>query len=193
MTATLGLAFIVKLLINTASVIALVCFCYYPHARHRAHAMSYLLFGTGVFLVTALLHSADISMGFAFGLFAVFSMLRYRTESITIKEMTYLFLVIAIALLSAVGQMVWWELVLLNTLICIIAWQSERTMLIPLLHEREILYDDITNIPPDKNDELIAELKIKTGLDVKMVETISVDYLRDTAKLRIHYSPVNNG
>ncbi len=192
MTATLGLAFIVKLLINTVSVAVLVCFCYYPYARHRAHAMSFLLFGTGVFLVTALLHSADISMGFAFGLFAVFSMLRYRTESITIKEMTYLFLVIAIALLSAVGQMVWWELVLLNSLICFIAWRSELTSLLPLLHEREIVYEDITNILPDKNAELIAELKIRTGLDIKEVETISVDYLRDTAKLRIHFSPASS-
>ncbi|MFK8020928.1 MAG: DUF4956 domain-containing protein, partial [Pseudomonadales bacterium] len=138
---------------------------------------------------TALLHSADISMGFAFGLFAVFSMLRYRTESITIKEMTYLFLVIAIALLSAVGQMVWWELIMLNGFVCLMAWWSERSSLIPLLHDREILHEDLANITPDKSAELMAELKQKTGLDIQIIETLSIDYLRDTARLKIHFSP----
>lgn len=189
MTSTLGTFFIIRLLINTASVIVLVRFCYYPFSRHRAHAMSFVLFGTGVFIVTALLHSADISMGFAFGLFAVFSMLRYRTESITIKEMTYLFLVISIALLSGVGQMAWWELCLLNGLICLMAYISETSAILPMLHDREILYENVANIAPDNKKELIADLREKTGLDIQFVETLSVDYLRDTARLKIHFAP----
>ncbi|MFK7731873.1 MAG: DUF4956 domain-containing protein [Pseudomonadales bacterium] len=189
MASTLGTFFIVRLLINTASVIVLVRFCYYPYSRHRAHAMSFVLFGTGVFIVTALLHSADISMGFAFGLFAVFSMLRYRTESITIKEMTYLFLVISIALLSGVGQMTWWELCLLNGLICLMAYFSETSAILPILHDREILYENVANIAPDNKQALIADLREKTGLDIQFVETLSVDYLRDTARLKIHFAP----
>lgn len=189
MTATLGTAFLLRLLINTLSVIVLVRFCYYPFARHRAYAMSYVLFGTGVFLVTALLHTADISMGFAFGLFAVFSMLRYRTESITIKEMTYLFLVIVIALLSAVSQMAWWELVLLNGLMCVMAYFSETTTVIPNLQERDIVFEDVADVSPDNQEEIVAHLRKKTGLDIHFVETLSVDYLRDTAKLKIHFHP----
>lgn len=192
MTSTLGTFFVIRLLINTASVIVLVRFCYYPYSRHRAHAMSFVLFGTGVFIVTALLHSADISMGFAFGLFAVFSMLRYRTESITIKEMTYLFLVISIALLSGVGQMTWWELCLLNGLICLMAYVSETSAILPMLHEREILYENVANIAPDNKKDLIADLREKTGLDIQFVETLSVDYLRDTARLKIHFVPQDN-
>lgn len=192
MASTLGTFFIVRLLINTASVIVLVRFCYYPYSRHRAHAMSFVLFGTGVFIVTALLHSADISMGFAFGLFAVFSMLRYRTESITIKEMTYLFLVISIALLSGVGQMAWWELCLLNGLICLMAYFSETSAILPILHDREILYENVANIAPDNKEALIADLRAKTGLDIQFVETLSVDYLRDTARLKIHFAPKNH-
>jgi len=102
MIFSLGSDFIIRLLINVVSIVLLVR-CYYAFSRNRANASSFMLFGIGVFLVTSLLHTADVSMGFAFGLFAVFSMLRYRTESISIKEMTYLFLVIAIALLSSVG------------------------------------------------------------------------------------------
>lgn len=191
-SATLGLDFFIKFLINTVSVLVLIRCCYYPYSKHRAHAMSFILFGTGVFLVTALLHSADISMGFAFGLFAVFSMLRYRTESITIKEMTYLFLVIAMALLSAVGQMAAWELILLNALMCSFAYLSESSTLLPLLLEREIIYEDISAISPDKNEQLIKNLKQKTGLDIKFVEIVSVDYLRDTANLKLHFAPHAN-
>lgn len=91
MELTLGTDFILRLLINTLASVLLIRFCYYKFSQHRANASSFILFGMGVFLVTFLLHTADVSMGFAFGLFAVFSMLRYRTESISIKEMTYYF------------------------------------------------------------------------------------------------------
>lgn len=189
MTATLSYDFLVRLLINSVAIIILVRFCYYTHSRHRAYATSFMLFGTGVFLITALLHSAEISMGFAFGLFAVFSMLRYRTESITIKEMTYLFLVISIALLSAIGPMLPYELALLNGLVCILAYVSETSLLLPLLHEREIRYEKIENITPQNNLQLITDLKERTGLDIKYVEIVSVDFLRDTAQLKIQFKP----
>lgn len=190
MTAsTLGVAFFSNLAINTVSIIVLVRYCYFPFSRDRAHAMSFLLFGIGVYMITALLHNADISMGFAFGLFAVFSMLRYRTESISVKGMTYLFLVITIALLSSVGNMVFWELILLNGMICALAYFSEVNTFFPLLEEREILYENIANISPGNHQELLEDLQAKTGLDIQHVETLSVDYLRDTAKLKIHLKP----
>ncbi len=105
MSSTLDLDFLIRLLINMAAVLILIRLVYFRASRHRAYASSFILFGMGVFLVTSQLSKVDISLGFAFGLFAIFSMLRYRTESITIKEMTYLFLVIAMSLLSAVGGM----------------------------------------------------------------------------------------
>lgn len=189
MLDTLDTVFFARLFINTISVGLLVFVCYYPHARHRAYAMSFLLFGEGVFVITALLHNADISMGFAFGLFAIFSMLRYRTESISIKEMTYLFLVIAIALLTAVGKMSWVELLLLNGFLCLCAWLSETTSVIPKLHEKEIIYERIENLSKVNHLRLIQDLQARTGLEITRVETLSIDYLRDTARLRIHYRP----
>src|SRR5690554_5547519 len=104
MESAIDVHFATRLVINTVSVFVLIR-CYYAFSRHRENAASFILFGVGVFLVTALLHSVTVTMGFAFGLFAVFSMLRYRTEALGIKEMTYLFLVIAMALLAAVGTM----------------------------------------------------------------------------------------
>ena len=120
MESAVDVHFAIRLLINTASVFVLIR-CYYAFSRHRENAASFILFGVGVFLVTALLHSVTVTMGFAFGLFAVFSMLRYRTEALGIKEMTYLFLVIAMALLAAVGNMHHLELVFLNLLVIVLA------------------------------------------------------------------------
>jgi len=148
-----------------------------------------MLFGIGVFLVTSLLHSAEVSMGFAFGLFAVFSMLRYRTESISIKEMTYLFLVIAIALLSAVGTMKTIELLVISLSICLITYLLETSLILPSLDELEIDYEKIELINAARHTELIDDIKKRTGLDIKQVEILTIDFLRDSTRLKIHFKP----
>ncbi|MFT5718425.1 MAG: hypothetical protein ACI9T7_002632 [Oleiphilaceae bacterium] len=188
MTFSLGSDFIIRLLINTIAILLLVR-CYYAFSRNRANASSFLLFGMGVFLVTSLLHTADVSMGFAFGLFAVFSMLRYRTESISIKEMTYLFLVIAIALLSSVGTMQHVELAVINLFVCCSALLLETNVVLPLLDEKEIEYEKIENIVPERKQQLHDDLRIRTGLDIRLVDVVSISFLRDTALLRIHFVP----
>ena len=192
MDFTLGFDFIVRLTINTLSIVILIRFCYYEFSQHRANASSFMLFGMGVFLVTSLLHSAEISMGFAFGLFAVFSMLRYRTESISIKEMTYLFLVIAIALLSAVGTMKTVELLSISLSICFITYLLETSIVLPSLDELEIEYEKIELINAHRRTDLIGDLSMRTGLEVQQVEILSIDFLRDSTRLKIHFKPSLN-
>jgi hypothetical protein len=186
MESAVDVHFAIRLLINTASVFVLIR-CYYAFSRHRENAASFILFGVGVFLVTALLHSVTVTMGFAFGLFAVFSMLRYRTEALGIKEMTYLFLVIAMALLAAVGSMHHLELVFLNLLVIALALVLETRVLLPRHSEREVEYEKIENVHRDRRELLIADLRERTGLDVFRVDVVSVSYLRDTAMLRMHF------
>ncbi|MCW8867471.1 DUF4956 domain-containing protein [Marinobacter adhaerens] len=186
MESAVDVHFAIRLLINTASVFVLIR-CYYAFSRHRENAASFILFGVGVFLVTALLHSVTVTMGFAFGLFAVFSMLRYRTEALGIKEMTYLFLVIAMALLAAVGNMHHLELVFLNLLVIVLALVLETRVLLPPYSEREVEYEKIENVHRDRRELLIADLRERTGLDVFRVDVVSVSYLRDTAMLRMHF------
>lgn len=186
MESAVDVHFAIRLLINTASVFVLIR-CYYAFSRHRENAASFILFGVGVFLVTALLHSVTVTMGFAFGLFAVFSMLRYRTEALGIKEMTYLFLVIAMALLAAVGNMHHLELVFLNLLVIVLALVLETRVLLPRHCEREVEYEKIENVHRDRRELLIADLRERTGLDVFRVDVVSVSYLRDTAMLRMHF------
>lgn len=189
MDMALNYDFLIRVIINTVAIITLIKFCYYKFSQHRTNASSFMLFGMGVFLVTSLLHAADISMGFAFGLFAVFSMLRYRTESISIKDMTYLFLVIAIALLSAVSQIPHHELFIINMVICLLAFLLETSLVLPLYEEMNINYEKIENITPDKREQLLEDLEQRTGLTIKSIEVISTDFLKDTAKLKLLYAP----
>jgi len=181
------LDFLQRFIVNTIFIIVLVRGCYFQFSKNRPFAASYILFGTSVFMVTGLLHSAEISMGFAFGLFAVFSMLRYRTESITIKEMTYLFLVISIALLTAVGPISLLGISIINVIICVFAYILETGFLLPLTEEQIIKYEKIENIKPENRVDLINDLTQRTGLEIKHLNIESVDFLNDTAQIRIFY------
>ena len=189
MINSLDFDFFIRLLINMVGIFVLVRLIYFRTAKQRAYASSYILFGLGVFLITSQLATIEISMGFAFGLFAIFSMLRYRTESINIKEMTYLFLVIAMSLLSGVSYANYLELALLLSLICLFAHITEISLLLPQLEEYTVEYEKIENIVPARREQLIADLGERLGLDVRTVQVESVNFLRDTASLKIQYAP----
>jgi len=184
---TLDITFLTRFLINTISLFVLVKHCYYRRTPNREFLFSFFFFGTGVFIVSYLLRSVEVSMGFAFGLFAIFSMLRYRTEAISIKSMTYLFLVITISLLSAVGNTSAIELILLNTLICACTSLAESKMMTPRLAEQVVRYEKIENIRPQNRNRLLHDLHLRTGLEIRNVMIDKIDFLRDTATLRIFY------
>lgn len=185
----LDILFVSRFLINLLSLIVLSYVCYFRVSKNSAVAGSFILFGAGVFIITYLLHGVDMSMEFAFGLFAVFTMLRYRTESISIKEMTYLFLVTAIALLTSVGQMSLMDLIILNAVICFLAFVIDSKLLGKRYHTQSICYERIENITPENRPKLIEDLKLRTGLMVEMVEVEHIDFLRDTAQLKVSYTP----
>lgn len=176
-----------RFVIVLISMTVLLRFTYYLHSPNRDTLFGFMLFGVGVFLITGLLHNVEMSMGFAFGLFAVFSMLRYRTESISIRDMTYLFVVIVLSLMSSVGPVSIPELVVLNTLVCAVTAICETTLLAPRIFEKKVVYEKIENIAACRYPILIEDLRERMGLDIQKVEVGNVDYLRDTADLRIYY------
>ncbi|NRB38290.1 MAG: DUF4956 domain-containing protein [Pseudomonadales bacterium] len=147
----------------------------------------FFLFGCGVYLVTGLLHNVEMSMGFAFGLFAVFSMLRYRTESISIHNMTYLFLVIVTSLLSSVGPLTLLELIILNMFVCILVAVSEVVVQGRGVQVKDVTYDRIDLIKPENYQELLNDLCHRTGLNVVRADIENINFLRDTASLKIHF------
>ena len=181
------LHFISLLFINLISVLVLMRGIYYRYSKDRDSLLGLTMFGIGVFLVAHLLHDIEMSMGFAFGLFAVFSMLRYRTESIPVRDMTYLFLVIVIALITAVVPAAAIEIFMVNMLICVLARLAETKLLAPRTHDKLVIYENIDNIKAENHSRLIEDLVQRTGLDIYRFEIEKIDFLRDTAFLRVFY------
>lgn len=182
-------AFLIKLVINVLSISVLCYGCYYRLNKSFNVAGSFLLFGVGIFIITHLLHGVDMSMEFAFGLFAVFTMLRYRTDAISIKEMTYLFLVTAIALLTAVSNLNVSSLLFLNGLICAVAFAVDTRFFREKYLVQTISYERIENIKPQNRSILLQDLITRTGLNVIDIEIKHIDFLKDTAELRVKYLP----
>lgn len=180
--------FFIRFLINAVSLFVLLRLIHYRNAMQRGSLGGFLLFGNGIFVVTALLYDVELSMGFAFGLFAVFAMLRYRTEALSTLEMAYLFVSIAISLMSAVSQLNFIELILVNGIMCLLAIFCESSILATKTMEKTIVYENIELIHPDRMEELRSDLQQRTGLKIVRVEIGDVDFLRDTACLKVYYA-----
>lgn len=176
------------LLINTIFLAVLLRGIFYSHSPKRNFLFGFFMFGTGVFLVTHLLQGVEISMGFAFGLFAIFAMLRYRTETISIRDMTYLFLVIVISLLNGVGPLTPMGAASVNAILCIIVAVGETSLFAPRVFEKKIRYENINNIRPENYHLLVADITQRTGLNVTNIEITDIDFLSDIANLQISYS-----
>lgn len=189
---TLSIDFFTRFLVNIVFLLILLRLIHYRKASHRDSLSGFLLFGNGIFLVTSLLHNIEMSMGFAFGLFAVFSMLRYRTETLSIGDMAYLFVSIAIALMSAVSPLNIFELILVNGLVCIVAIFCESTFLATKVLDKSIVYEKIDLIVPSRMQELKEDLQRRTGLHIDRIEVGNIDFLRDTAVLKVYYSAFSN-
>jgi hypothetical protein len=183
----LSLKFFTRLLIDFVSVFILIRFIYYPIYKNREFFFTFFIFNLIIFLITFLLNKVEMSMGAAFGLFAVFSMLRYRTEGISMKDMTYLFLVIAMGLITAVSKGNWDELSLLNLIIIVFTYLLESNVLLKKEASKTIQYENIEMIKPEFKEQLIADLESRTGIKINRISITKVDFLKDTAVIRIYY------
>ena len=179
--------FFIRLFIDLASVFVLIRLIFYKNYKKADQYLTFFAFNLVIFLITYLLNKVEMSMGAAFGLFAVFSMLRYRTESISTKDMTYLFLVIAIGLLSAISKGGWDELVLLNGIILLLTFLLESGWLIKKEFTKMIHYDKIALIIPEKRAELLEDLKKRTGFNVHRIEIQEIDFLKDATRMVVYY------
>jgi hypothetical protein len=183
----LSFKFFVRLLINVISVIVLIRFVYYPIYKNREFFFTFFIFNLIIFLITFLLNKVEMSMGAAFGLFAVFSMLRYRTEGISMKDMTYLFVVIAMGLITAVSKGNWQELTFLNFIIIAITYLLESNVLIKKESSKAIQYDNLEMIKPENREALIVDLESRTGLKINRITFSKIDFLRDSVVVRIYF------
>src|SRR5690606_11569492 len=155
--------FLCRYAILLVSILILLRAIYFRISPDRESVFSFFLFANGVFLVTYLLHDIELSMGFAFGLFAVFAMLRYRTEPISIRDMTYLFVVIGIVLMSSLSTLDYLELVTIIALRCALSGIGHARCRAALGVQKFLVYDSVQSIREGNERELIADHRRRTG------------------------------
>ncbi|MBR4837769.1 MAG: DUF4956 domain-containing protein [Bacteroidales bacterium] len=166
------------------------CF-YYPKSRRNDYYFTFMLFAVTIFLLIIQMDNMKMAISFALGLFAIFGMIRYRTETLKVREMTYLFIIIGISIINGLALTVSYiELLVTNALFIISIWLFESNILASRRTDTKIiLYDKIENAKHGREDELIADLKERTGLDITEVEIGHIDFLRDVAFVKVTYKP----
>lgn len=176
-------------LINIAVLTLLIRLLYYPRSKRKDYLFTYYLIGMITFFLVFSLKKLNIDTGMGLGLFAIFGILRYRTEGIEIKEMTYLFLVIGISVINAFisDKMSIGEIVLMDGAILLLTFGLEYIWLLKHETRKVIIYERIDLIRPDRYPEMLADVQERTGLKINRIEVGKIDFLKDTAQLRIFY------
>ncbi|MFZ7146451.1 MAG: DUF4956 domain-containing protein [Bacteroidota bacterium] len=176
-----------RLLIDVLSMVVLVRFIYFRIYKKKDYLFTFFLFNIIIFIITYLMNKVDMSLGAAFGLFAVFSMLRYRTEGISTKDMTYLFIVIAIGLICAVSKGTYFELSLITAILIAFTYALDGNWLVRNELVKTIQYENIELIKPENYNALIEDLKKRTGLNIHRASVNRIDFLKDIAVVKIYY------
>ena len=180
---------IIRFAFNFIIVVWLVRYIYYPITKRKDYLFTYLLFSVIVFFLCQLLSSVKLGLGFALGLFAIFGIIRYRTDPIPIKEMTYLFIVIGVAAINGLAnkKISFAELMFTNLAVVGITYGLEKVWLLKSESRKTIEYEKIELVKPESHALLLADLKERTGLNIHRLEIGRIDFLRDTARIRIYY------
>lgn len=183
------ISLLVRFTMNLAVIIIIVIGLYAKTSRRKDFYFSYIAISIGIFLLCFLLANVKMELGFALGLFAVFSIIRYRTDSIPIKEMTYLFVVIVVSVINALAnkKISYAELFTTNLLIVGGLYILEKYLNLRQELTYRILYEKIENVQAGMEDELLADLKLRTGINIKRFEIERIDFLRDVAYINIYF------
>ncbi len=174
-----------KFAIDLIGIVVLILGIHKYKHKNSENAITFMMFNVIIFIISNVLHSTEMSMGAAFGLFAVFSMLRYRTEDISMIEMTYLFLSISIGIVSAIGKNHWSNTLFYVTSILIILFVLEFIIFKKRHKYMNIQYENIQHIHAKEHDVLISELKKQLGVNVVGFKVIQVDLVNEIATLRV--------
>lgn len=172
---------------------------YYPNARKKEYAFSYMMLGIVIFFISFTLKKYDLGTGMALGLFAIFGIIRYRTDTMPVKEMTYLFIVIGVSVMNALAnkKVSYTEIFFTNTVIIAVTYLLERYWFKDVVIEngkavkqelkQALVYNDLDLLRPDKKEELISDLKNKTGLAISRIKIELIDYNQNTAQIIVYY------
>lgn len=183
----------IRFIINLVSIFILVRIIYFTRHRNKDFRFTFILFNFINFLICFLLSGAELQVSFAFGLFAIFSIMRYRTVTVPVKEMGYLFMCVALGLINALATTGDNHVLLIacNAFVLILAllldWKIPSRATDDYIHSRQIIYERIDLIKPANYNRLLEDLRDRTGLPVFKVNVLSVDFLHDTALVSAYY------
>jgi hypothetical protein len=182
-------ALLIRLGINLFFLTILIRFLYYAKTKRKDYLFTYFLIGIITFFLCFGLMQMDIDTGMGLGLFAIFGIIRYRTDAIEIKEMTYLFMVIGISVVNALAsnELSISEVTVINVTVLLVTFILENLWLMKHETRKTINYERIDLIKPEQRDLLKADLEKRTGLVINRVEVGKIDFLNDTAQVRIFY------
>ena len=180
---------LLRLILNITVAYSIIHYIYQPTRKDSEYMFTFMVFNPLIFFICHLFSKVDLSIGFAFGLFAVFSILRYRTTQIQVKEMTYMFIVISVAVINALAtkKVSYTELMFTNAFIILITYLLEKYTSGSGVNMQVIKYEIIENIKPENHGLLIADLEERIGKKVIRFEIIEADYIRDSARLRVFH------
>ena len=190
---------VIRFIINFAVVSVIARCFYYPRSHRRDYMFIFLIMSMSIFMLVSLMGGDTLKTGAALGLFAIFGIIRYRTEAVPIREMTYLFMLVAVSVVNAMGKAEYharsdyWEgvglltILFANLVFIFLAWLFESSKLVNNSCSKYILYDNVSLVAPDKRGELKADLERRTGLKILRIELGIIDYLKDSCLIRIYY------
>jgi hypothetical protein len=167
----------------------IVHFLYYPKSRRMDYYFTFLMFSSAMCLLLFVMNNLSLEIGFTIGLFAIFGMIRYRTETVPVREMTYLFIIIAISIINGIGADVPFVLLATaNVLIILLIWVLEsKGILRQRTSTKLVIYDRIELIVPERRKELLEDLQKRTGMKIRSLEIGQVDFLKDSAWIKVNY------
>jgi len=180
---------VLKFGFNLLVTFVVVYFIYAKNSRRKDFFFSYFAISTAIFALCFLLESVKLELGIALGLFAIFGIIRYRTDTIPIKEMTYLFVIIGLAVINALSSrnVSFLELLFTNVAILATLWILELILMLRQEASLDIVYEKIENINLNKRDELMRDIQERTGIKVKRIEIEEINFMRDIARIRIFH------
>jgi|WetSurMetagenome_2_1015567.scaffolds.fasta_scaffold30338_3 hypothetical protein len=178
-----------RLAYDAVTVYLVIRCVYFPRERKREYLFTFFIFNFMIFFVCTFLKFVLMDIGFAFGLFAIFSILRYRTESIPIREMTYQFLVITLGALNGLAGSKGWhpELLFFNLMVLALVLVLDGRVLRGMGLCQSLRYEKIDLIQPQRRTELLADLRARTGLDITRVQIGRIDFLNDSTEMLVFY------
>ncbi|MGM9620762.1 MAG: DUF4956 domain-containing protein [Bacteroidaceae bacterium] len=190
---------VIRFIINFAVVAIIARYFYFPKSNRRDYMFVFIIMSISIFMLVTLMEGDIMNTGAALGLFAIFGIIRYRTEAVPIREMTYLFMLVAVSVVNAMARAEYhpksdyWSgiglvtMIFANLIFIMLAWLFESSKLVNSNCSKYIKYDNVSLISPDKREELKADLEKRTGLKILKVEVGMIDFLKDCCLIRIYY------